>query len=197
MIVRPMIEDWEIPSIEHIATLESRRLARLPVVGLAGDLQQDLGASSLAVEITGSLQGDQARDDLLKAVRDKFKAGDPVSFVADIVGSSDLDKVLIEALEIEEANDWADILRYRIVLRQYVEPPAPAPSIDALGVDIDADLDLEAALGFDGLELPDVLGELPALSNPVPPLKTALSGVQAATQGVSAALGGLKQKLGL
>ena len=104
-----------------------------PVPGLLGDLQQDLGAASLAVEICGSLQGDEARDDFLTSVREKFRAGDPVSFVADITTATELDQVLIEELEVEEANDAADSFRYRVVLREYVEPPEPPPPIDDLG----------------------------------------------------------------
>ena len=58
MIVRPVIGEWEVPRIERIQTLEGRRIARLPVPGLLGDIQQDLGAASLTVELSGSLHGD-------------------------------------------------------------------------------------------------------------------------------------------
>ena len=40
VIVRPMIGEWEVPRIERIQTLESRRLARHSVPGLAGDLHR-------------------------------------------------------------------------------------------------------------------------------------------------------------
>ncbi|HYV47220.1 MAG TPA: hypothetical protein VFA20_20315, partial [Myxococcaceae bacterium] len=63
MLVSPMIGSWQPPRIERIASLESRRLAALPVAGLSGDLHQDLGRGALAVEIVGSLVGDEARDD--------------------------------------------------------------------------------------------------------------------------------------
>jgi len=65
MLVRPMIGGWEPPRIERIASAESRRLAVLPVPGLSGDLHQDLGRGALAVEIVGSLAGDEARDEFL------------------------------------------------------------------------------------------------------------------------------------
>jgi hypothetical protein len=195
LIVRPIIGDWEVPSIERIVSYETRRIARLPVPGLAGDLQQDLGSSSLVVEIVGSLHGDDARDDFLDALREKFKDGQPVSFTADIVHATELDKVLIEALDVEESNEWASSFRYRIVLREYVEPPAPPGPIDDLGADLDGELGDLASAGLDGLELPDLLGEIPDLGNPVQPLQPALSGVQAATRGIGGLLGGLKDKL--
>ena len=89
--------------------------------------------ASLAVEIRGSLQGDEARDDFLTSVREKFRAGDPVSFVADITTATELDQVVIEELEVEEVNEAAGSFRYRVVLREYVEPPEPPAPIDDLG----------------------------------------------------------------
>jgi hypothetical protein len=194
MIVRPVIGGWEVPRIERIETRERRRLARLPVPGLLGDLQQDLGAASLAVEITGSLSGDEARDDFLGSVREQFRAGQPTSFVADITTATELDQVLIEDLDLEEVNDAADSFRYRIVLREYVEPPEPPAPLDSLGAELGAELDDLAGLGLDGLKLPDLLGDIPALGDPVAPLQPALDGVRSATAKVPSLLDGLKAK---
>jgi hypothetical protein len=194
LIVRPVIGGWEVPRIERIETRERRRLARLPVPGLLGDLQQDLGAESLAVEIVGSLQGDEARDDFLESVREQFRAGEPVSFVADITTATELDQVLIEALELEEANEAAGSFRYRIVLREYVEPPEPPAPLDDLGSELGLELDDLAALGLDGLKLPDLLGDIPSLGDPVAPVQPALEGVKAATDRIPALLDGLKEK---
>ena len=194
MIVRPVIGGWEVPRIERIETRERRRLARLPVPGLLGDLQQDLGTASLAVEITGSLQGDEARDDFLGSIREQFRAGEPVSFVADITTATELEQVLIEELEVEEVNEIAGSFRYRIVLREYVEPPEPPPAIDDLGLDLGAELDDLAALGLDGLKLPDLLGDIPSFGDPVAPVQPALEGVKAATAQIPSLLDGLKEK---
>jgi hypothetical protein len=194
LIVRPVIGGWAVPRIERIETRERRRLARLPVPGLLGDLQQDLGAESLAVEIVGSLQGDEARDDFLESVREQFRAGEPVSFVADITTATELDQVLIEALELEEANEAAGSFRYRIVLREYVEPPEPPAPLDDLGSELGLELDDLAALGLDGLKLPDLLGDIPSLGDPVAPVQPALEGVKAATDRIPALLDGLKEK---
>jgi hypothetical protein len=194
VIVRPVIDGWEVPRIERIESRERRRLARLAVPGLLGELQQDLGAGSLAVEIRGSLQGDEARDEFLTSVREKFRAGDPVSFVADITTATELDQVLIEELEVEELNQAAGGFRYRVVLREYVEPPEPPSPIDDLGSDLGLELDDLASLGLDGLGLPDLLGDIPALGDPVAPVQPALEGVKAATEQIPALLDGLKEK---
>lgn len=189
-----MIGSWELPCIEHIGTLESRRLARLPVPGLDGDLQHDLGADSLRVEISGTLAGDDARDAFLKGVRDQFHAGQPVTFVADILTATTLDKVIIESLEVEERNDLSASFGYRVVLREYVEPPAPPSAVDELGSELGDELDAAAELGLAGLELPGLLGSIPDLGNPRPPLESALKGVEETLTGLTgplAALGGV------
>jgi hypothetical protein len=194
VIVRPVVGGWEVPRIERIESRERRRLARLPVPGLLGDLQQDLGSESLAVEISGSLQGDEARDEFLTSIREQFRAGEPVSFVADITTATELDQVLIEELEVEEVNEAAGSFRYRIVLREYVEPPAPPSPLDDLGADLGLELDLLAGLGLDGLKLPDLLGDLPTLGDPVVPVQGALEGVRAATDQIPSLLDGLREK---
>lgn len=173
MIVRPMIGGWSPPAIERIRAVEARRLAVLPVPGLDGDLHQDLGRSALGVEIIGSLNTDDARDDFLKQIREKFLAGDPVEFVADIVKESHLENVLIEELKFEEIAGDPDSFRYRIVLREYTEPPSPPPA--DFGAELGADLDLAAGLGLDALDLPGIAGNIPKIGDLLAPLQPAAS----------------------
>ena len=194
MIVKPMLDSWELPCIECIRCLERRRLARHGVPGLTGDLHQDLGVESLVVEIIGSLQGDEARDAFFEGVREKFQAGEAVSFVADITTATDLEQVVIQQLEVEENNDWSRPVKYRVVLRQYVEPPEPVTAFEDLGLDLDAELDLLADLGLDGLELPDLLMDIPKLANPVEPIMPALDSTDDAISGIGGMLEDFKGK---
>jgi len=173
LLVRPMIGSWEVPRIEAIGTHEARRLAVLPVPGLSGDLHQDLGRAALSVEISGSLYGDELRDDFLKDLRQKFLAGEPVDFVADIVGESELEQVLIESFQLEESASISGTFRYRIVLREYTEPPEPAGLGGDFGLDVDTAIDLDASLGLDLLDLPGIVGGVPPLGDLLAPLKPA------------------------
>jgi hypothetical protein len=173
MLVRPMIGSWEPPSIERVASHESRRLVVLPTLGLSGDLHQDLGRGALSVEIAGSLAGDEARDEFLAEVREKFLAGEPVDFVADIVNESELEQVLIEELVLEEVAGTGDMFRYRIVLREYTEPPEPVGPETDLGLELDAELDLEADLGLDMLDLPAITADIPEIGEILQPVKVA------------------------
>jgi hypothetical protein len=182
MLVRPMIGRWEVPHIEGIASRESRRLAVLPVPGLSGDLHQDLGRDALEVELFGSLSGDQARDDFLKELRGQFIAGEPVDFVADIVNESELEQVLITSFTLEESAARPEEFRYRMVLREYTEPPEPPGFGADFGLDVDGLLDLDVDLGLDLLDLPGMLGDVPQIGD-------LLSPVTAAAQELMATLG--------
>jgi hypothetical protein len=191
-----MVGRWEVPRIEGIASRESRRLAVVPVPGLSGDLHQDLGRDALEVEIYGSLSGDQARDEFLKELRTQFLAGEPVDFVADIVGESELEQVLIASFEIEESAERPEEFRYRMVLREYTEPPEPPGMAEDFGLDVDADLGLDVDLGLDLLDLPGMLGDVPQIGDLLTPVKTAADELKAALQGAGALLSPLDDLLG-
>jgi len=197
VIIRPMLGQWELPCVERVELLEARRLARLGVPGLTGDLHQDLGAQSLTVAITGSLQGDQRRSEFLTALQEAFLAGDPLSFVADIVESSELEEVVIVGFEVVETDEWADASRYRLVLRQHVEPPPPPSALPELPADLlDSLADLAGDL-LDGLDLAGLLGDVPALADPTVPIRPAMDTVRSAVGEVPGLLGELGTALGV
>jgi hypothetical protein len=176
MLVRPMLDSWEIPRIERIAAFDARRLVAFPVAGLMGDLHQDLGKSALAVEIEGSLSSDEARDEFLTELRGKYEAGEPIDFVADITKDSKLEQVLVAAFHVEEMAGRPDWFRYRMILREYTEPPpppSPAGLDEDFGVDVDAELDLDVDLGLDMLDLPGLLADVPKLDDFLSPIETA------------------------
>ncbi len=194
MLVRPMVGAWEIPRIEGIACREARHFAVLPVPGLSGELQQDLGKGALLVEIHGSLHGDEARDTFLKELRSQFLAGEPVDFVADIVNESELERVTIAALELEERAGGT--CAYRIVLREYTEPPEPpGPGAD-FGLDVDADLGLDVDLGLDLLDLPGLFADVPQVGDLLSPVKDAAAGLKATLSQAGTLLGPLDELLG-
>ncbi len=150
----------------------------------------------MVVEIVGSLAGDEARDDFLKEVREKFLAGDPVDFVADIANESELERVLIDALEVSEVAGSPDAFRYRVVLREYVEPPEP-PGLGAdLGAELGLELDDLASLGLDLLDLPAILTTVPDLSDLLSPVKTAAEDLKKTLSQGGAVLSPLKGLLG-
>jgi len=196
MLVRPMIGSWEVPRIERIFSREMRRLAVLGVPGLSGDLHHDLGRGALVVQIEGSLYGDEARDGFLKELRQKFLAGDPVDFVADIVKESQLERVLIEELELSEMVGQTEAFAYRIVLREYTEPPEPPGLSPDFGLDVDAALGLDVNLGLNLLDLPGLAANIPKVGDLLAPLKPAATNLKSTVSQAGSVLDPLKNVLG-
>jgi len=196
MIVRPLIDGWEPKSIGRVTSWERRRRVVLPSPGLSGDLQQDLGRAALVVQIEGSLSTDELRDTFLKDLREKFLAGEPVDFVADIVKESELEPVVIEALEFEELAETPDMFSYRIVLREYTEPPEPPGLGDDFGLDVDADLGLDVDLGLDLLDLPNLMPGVPELGDMLAPIKPAATELKNTISQAGTVLDPLKDLLG-
>jgi hypothetical protein len=192
-----MLGEWELPRVERVELLESRRLARLGVPGLAGDLHQDLGSHSLTVAVTGSLEGDQRRSDLLSSLQSAFLAGEPMPFVADIVESSELEQVVIVSFDIAETRESHGDTHYRIVLRQYVEPPPPPSAVSGLPDDLLGDLTALAGSLMDAMDLPGLLGDIPSLADPTEAIKPAMDQVRSAVGEVPALLHGLADALGV
>jgi hypothetical protein len=164
--VKPVLGDWEIPRVAMMRTAEARKFAELAVPGRQGSLFQDLNAEPTLVEIAGSLFADEERSEFLTTVREKFRAGEPVTFVADITEATDIQFVVIDSMRFEQRADHPDEVSYHLTLR---ESPPPPPPPDPLG-GIDTSL-LDEAAGFvegvtDALDALDALANLPDFSDP-------------------------------
>jgi hypothetical protein len=192
VIAKPMLGDWEIPRIEGIRTLERRAFVEMPVPGRVGSVFQDLNSAPTRIAITGSLFGDEKRDEFLEAVRGQFREGLPVTFVADIVTATEVQHVIVDTLEFRENAHRPDETHFLIVLRESPPPPPPPNPLGGLDTGL-----LDAAAGFmdtltGALGALDALGSIPDVADPTPPLAGALDGVTAATAGLDGALGPLR-----
>ncbi len=203
MKVKPVMDGFEIPHIAAIETLERRDFVELRVPGMTGSLLQDLAAQPTRVEIRGSVFGDDDKDAFLNEVRSRFAAGDPITFVGDIVTATEVQYVVIETLHVEETGTRPDQLAFHMILR---ESPPPPPPGNPLG-DLDAGL-LDQAAGFadsvagaaglvdDLAGAISALGDIPSFGDPTPPLTGALGAVTTATDGLGDATGPLKDAIG-
>jgi hypothetical protein len=194
--VKPVLGDWEIPRIASIRTLERRAFAEFEVPGHAGSLFQDLDAAPARVAISGSLYGDEDRDEFVEELRGKFRAGEPVTFVADILTATEVRYVIIEAMRLQESGVRPDQTDYLFVLR---ESPPPPPQPDPLG-GLDSGL-LDQADGFldsvtGALDVIDTLGTVPDIGNPVEPLSGLLDDFESATTDLPDVLNSLTTLLG-
>ncbi|HXV06996.1 MAG TPA: hypothetical protein VD791_03140 [Burkholderiales bacterium] len=180
MSLVPMLGDWEVPSVTRLETLESRALAEMEIPGRAGNLFQDLNRKPARVVVEGSVFGQDAGQEFLTSVREKFVAGEPLTFVSDIATGTEIQHVLVQQLHVQAAASHADQIDYTLWL---VECPPPPPPSDILGGIDTGLLDqaagmLDTALGaIDALE---ALGSVPNLSDPTKPLAGALDDVKGA-----------------
>jgi len=179
MTTKPLLGDWEIPRIQKLRSDEHRRIAELPVPGRAGSLLQDLNSVPAAIEIHGSVFAGE-RSDFLSSVREKFHAGDPLTFTADITEATDIQYVMIESLVVEESSRFPDQIDYFMKLRE--SPPPPPPPNPLGGIDDDllglADDFIDGVT--DVLDAIDALGDIPDFSDPSALLGGALDDVTGA-----------------
>lgn len=191
MKIKPMLGDWEIPRIAAIRTVERRTFVELTVPGRVGSLYQDLNTAPTGIVIEGSLYGDEARDDFLQQLRGKFRAGEPVTFVADILTATEVQYVVIEALRIQESGASPDQTEYRCLLRESPPPPPPPDPFGGLDTSL---LDQAAGLAetvTGAIDAIDALSNLPNFGNPAAPLTGAVAVVAASTAGLDGIAGDL------
>ena len=163
----------KLSKIHRINTVEQADFVRHRVPGLEGDLTQDMGRPSVRLEIEGIFYGATAADDL-DALRNLYKARQPISFLADIVGQAYFAQVLLDQFDVQQRADEPEQYSYRLVVAEYVPPPQP-PSPGLAGGNASI---LNQALGFmNAIQLPNLLG-VPDLFDPTEPLNTIVDGVK-------------------
>lgn len=184
MNVKPVLGDWEIPRIEAIQSLERRSFVELEIPGRVGSLFQDMNTKATRIDIRGSLYGDEKRNEFLEALRGKYRAGEPVTFVADILTATEVQYVIIESMHMEETGTQPNQMDYVILLK---ESPPPPPPPDPLG-GIDTELLYDAGNLLDSvsgaLDMIDVLCNIPDFGDPTGPLQNTIGQVRSATEGL-------------
>jgi hypothetical protein len=131
--VRPMLDDLELPQVQEIRTQDRRALAEHRPPGMDGSLLQNLGRGPARVALLGVAGGPGAKA-FVEKLDGKFRAGEAVTFTADIVADAEIQKVKIDDLRLQELAGKPDRFAYVLTLREFIEPVEPA---DASGLDAD------------------------------------------------------------
>lgn len=155
--MRPMLDELELPQVQEVDEHDRRALAEHKPPGMEGSTLQNLGRHPTNVRVHGVATGPDAAT-FVDQLEEKFRAGAPVSFTADIVTDAEIDLMLIDDLEIEEVAGRPQRLAYTLTLREHIEPAEPA---GALAAELDGDI-LADALGLadaltQGLEIVEQL----------------------------------------
>jgi outer membrane protein OmpA-like peptidoglycan-associated protein len=119
---KPMLDDIELDLVQEIEAEDEETLAQHGVPALEGDFLQDLGRRAGRLSLTGVMVGEAAAD-ALKTLRGKYRAAQPVSFVADIANAAKVDKVLIEEFGLRDLSGKPERFEYALTLRELIPPP--------------------------------------------------------------------------
>lgn len=141
--IRPILGELELSQVQLIDLDGDQVLTRHEVPALEGDFFQRLGRRGARVALAGYLTGPEAREGLGE-LRERFRAGQPVSFASDLTSATRLDRVMIESLTVVERAGHPDCFEYDLVLRDYTEaepvepveppePPVPPPQVEETG----------------------------------------------------------------
>jgi hypothetical protein len=122
--MRPMLDDLELPQVQEIGTYDRRALAEHQAPGGDGSQLQDMGRRPTRVALWGVATGDDAGPFVAK-LETKFRAGTPFDFVADITADAEVQKVVIDDLQLQELAGRPDRTAFVLSLRQSLEPAEP------------------------------------------------------------------------
>ena len=161
----------ELEKLTLVEVRERARLSHHSVPGFAGDLVQTFGRPSVEVLLSGIFFGPDALDNLA-ALRALHQGREPVDFFADAVGEGYFTQVLISRLDLTQRAGRPDEFDFFCEVVEYVEPPEPALTDTALG--LDAGLLEEAGAFMDDVQnavaqvsaLTDLIANVPSFGDP-------------------------------
>ncbi len=122
--MRPMLDDLELPQVQEITTYDRRMLAEHKPPGMDGSLLQNLGRRPGHLTLWGVKTGPGSLE-FVETLEQKFRAGQPVPFVADIIADAEIETMIIDDLQWQEVAGKPDRYSYLITLREYIEPVEP------------------------------------------------------------------------
>ncbi|MBK8985290.1 MAG: peptidoglycan-binding protein [Chloroflexi bacterium] len=157
-MTRPMLDDLELQQVQMIELDGDQVWVQHGIPALEGDFLQALGRRASQITLTGVLSGAEVADGL-KNLRDKFRAAQPVSFVADIATATRLDKMLIEEMGVRELAGKPSRFEYAFTLREFspatpteiiIPPPPPPPPPPPIETSVlEVEVIVEGQPGFD------------------------------------------------
>jgi len=130
--MRPMIDDLELAQVQEIRTQDRRALAEHRPPGMDGSYLQNLGRGPMRLALLGVASGPDARV-FVEQLDGKFRAGEAVTFTADIVADSEIETMKIDDLKVQELAGRPDRFAYLLTLREFIAPiePEDASFLDA------------------------------------------------------------------
>ena len=126
--MNPMLDDIELIQVQEIGTYDKRVLAEHKPPGMAGSLLQNLGRRPPA-SFCGVSRLVPTLFEFTEKLDDKFRAGKPVPFTADIVSRVQNPQVFIDDLRFQDLAGKPERFAYVLTLREFIEPVEPARNV--------------------------------------------------------------------
>ncbi len=114
----------EIRSITRIVLGDRRRLVEHRIASGYGSILDDAGRHAIKILLEGEFVGEGAKQGVT-ILRKKYRSGEALPFTSDMTMLVQVEKVLIEDLEVNNLSGIQNRYGYRMVLKEYKEPPKP------------------------------------------------------------------------
>jgi hypothetical protein len=119
-----MLDDLELPQVQELATFDRRELAEHKPPGMSGSLLQNLGRQPTSLLVGGVATGPEAQN-FIERLDEKFRAGNPVPFVADIISDTAIEEMVIDDLKVRDLAGKPLRFAYVLTLREFIDPVEP------------------------------------------------------------------------
>jgi hypothetical protein len=119
-----MLDDLELPQVQEITTLDRRALAGHKPPGMDGSALQNLGRRPTRLMVGGVATGSAAKQ-FIDTLYEKFQAGDPLPFTADIVADAGIEEMVIDDLQYRDLAGKPQRTAYVLTLQEFIEPVEP------------------------------------------------------------------------
>jgi hypothetical protein len=111
-----------LTGVQDLHTEEARALVEQRAPEQQGGVMQDLGREPLTIVVVGVLYSAEALADL-EQLRGAQLKGEPQRFAADIVAGSEITRVVVAEVRIQQLAGYVSRYRYQLYLREYNDPP--------------------------------------------------------------------------
>ncbi len=126
---RPMLDELELPLVQVMVLDREQVLVEHAIPAVDGNILQRLGRRATVLRLAGMIAAEEGVAACLKALRDKFRAAAPVTFVTDIASATRIEQMYIEAMTVRELAGLPAQYEYCFTLREYL--PAQPQATEA------------------------------------------------------------------
>ena len=110
----------DLRSVYSLNVIDKRKIVELEVIGSAGSVLQDMGCEPVKISVVGEMMGPESKN-YIESMINKFNNNKPVEFASDLSSISEISKVIIENLLIQEVAGSPNRYKYHLSLKEHTE----------------------------------------------------------------------------